>query len=248
VEANRRNAQRSTGPRTAEGKAKVAANALKHGLLAQTLPSPLHGPALPGEHAQFQSTLAALTAGLAPSGQLEFQLVERLASLQLRLTRIARIESGIFTLGIDDALRYRPIFKEDDAAALQQHPTDRLLGAAYQSTSTQLHLLSNYEARLSREFHRTLAELRQAQRQRIDARRESASASPQAPTPPGESEPASAPAPSQESPQAGPHHAANSPAALPRHEIRQTNPIPSQTSQAMPLGSASVDHPAPALP
>ena len=33
--ANRRNAQKSTGPRTREGKAAVSQNAIKHGLLAR---------------------------------------------------------------------------------------------------------------------------------------------------------------------------------------------------------------------
>jgi len=35
IEANRRNARKSTGPQTPEGKAKVAQNAVKHGLLAE---------------------------------------------------------------------------------------------------------------------------------------------------------------------------------------------------------------------
>ena len=35
AEANRKNAQRSTGPRTAGGKARVAQNAITHGLLSE---------------------------------------------------------------------------------------------------------------------------------------------------------------------------------------------------------------------
>src|SRR5208337_3510664 len=37
IEANRRNAQRSTGPKTDEGKARVRRNALKHGMAALTI-------------------------------------------------------------------------------------------------------------------------------------------------------------------------------------------------------------------
>ena len=40
IEANRRNAQRSTGPKTEEGKDKVRLNALKHGLCAETIVLP----------------------------------------------------------------------------------------------------------------------------------------------------------------------------------------------------------------
>jgi hypothetical protein len=42
IEANRRNAQKSTGPKTQEGKDKVKLNALTHGLTAQTVSLP-HG-------------------------------------------------------------------------------------------------------------------------------------------------------------------------------------------------------------
>jgi hypothetical protein len=50
-ETNRRNAQRSTGPKTAEGKAKARLNALKHGLRAEEF-------ALPGEDQEALKRLA----------------------------------------------------------------------------------------------------------------------------------------------------------------------------------------------
>src|SRR4051812_34889855 len=44
IEANRRNAQRSTGPKTDEGKSRSALNALKHGLCAETFVLPNEDP------------------------------------------------------------------------------------------------------------------------------------------------------------------------------------------------------------
>jgi len=53
--ANRRNATRSTGPRTPEGKARVKWNALKHGLLARSVVVPLKGG--PENRRQFKALL-----------------------------------------------------------------------------------------------------------------------------------------------------------------------------------------------
>src|SRR6266567_9478057 len=44
LEANRRNALRSTGPRTENGKQQSRRNALKHGLTAETVIEPLENP------------------------------------------------------------------------------------------------------------------------------------------------------------------------------------------------------------
>ena len=57
--ANQENAQKSTGPRSDEGKARVARNALKHGLLAKDLLQSADGPE---DHAEFDAILADLSA------------------------------------------------------------------------------------------------------------------------------------------------------------------------------------------
>ena len=60
MKANRNNAKKPTGPRTEEGKTRVATNALKHGLLARDT-------VLPGEDpADFDSQLSALEADIHP--------------------------------------------------------------------------------------------------------------------------------------------------------------------------------------
>ncbi|MBN2559834.1 MAG: hypothetical protein JXQ75_02750, partial [Phycisphaerae bacterium] len=68
IAANRLNAQKSTGPRTPEGKAKVAQNALKHGLLAKQ-------SVVRGEDAEeFEAYRQEMVASLAPVGALEAML------------------------------------------------------------------------------------------------------------------------------------------------------------------------------
>ncbi len=84
VEANRKNAQKSCGPRTTEGKTKVRLNALKHGLTATTL-------VLPGEPAeQLQIRIDAWKIDLGPRTPLEHYLVERTAVCSWQLDRADR--------------------------------------------------------------------------------------------------------------------------------------------------------------
>src|SRR5580704_3393505 len=65
VEANRRNARRSSGPRTSEGKARVARNAIKHGFfLAQERWTSR-------QHRDFEEILDGLRDDLKPQGILE---------------------------------------------------------------------------------------------------------------------------------------------------------------------------------
>jgi hypothetical protein len=90
IEANKRNAQKSTGPRTDEGKKKVALNALKHGLLARHV-------VLPNEdEREFSEFRRRLNNELRTDGELEELLVETVAACAWRLRRIVRIEKGLF--------------------------------------------------------------------------------------------------------------------------------------------------------
>jgi hypothetical protein len=93
VEANRQNAQKSTGPKTPAGKAAVRLNALRHGLLSKDI-------LLPGEEEEALGELAEhLRAELQPVGELESLLVDRITSLFWRLRRLERVEAGIFVRG-----------------------------------------------------------------------------------------------------------------------------------------------------
>jgi hypothetical protein len=90
AQANRRNALRSTGPKTPEGKAAVRHNATKHGLLSQEV-------LLPGEDAAALEELGErLRAELQPVGELEGLLVDRIIAAYWRLRRLGRVEAGIF--------------------------------------------------------------------------------------------------------------------------------------------------------
>ena len=84
AEANRRNAQKSTGPRTAEGKERSRFNALKHGMRAAT-------PVLPGEDkAAFDDRLDRWAKDLAPRDDVEQFLVKRAVELSWQLERADR--------------------------------------------------------------------------------------------------------------------------------------------------------------
>ena len=73
AESNRRNSQRSTGPRTQAGKEKVRFNGLKHGMTARST-------VLPGEDpARFEAARRQLHDDLAPRDPLEAILVDRIA-------------------------------------------------------------------------------------------------------------------------------------------------------------------------
>ena len=88
--ASRRNGARSRGPRTAAGKARVARNALKHGLSARTV------VLLDDEDGEaFAAFAAATRRELAPVGQFQAALVARIATAAWRAHRADRLEAAL---------------------------------------------------------------------------------------------------------------------------------------------------------
>jgi len=92
IDANRRNALLSTGPRTEEGKQQSRQNALKHGLTAETV---VVGTEDPAAYVAFEEQI--LTEN-DPQSALERELVLRIASLLWRLRRATLIETGLLDL------------------------------------------------------------------------------------------------------------------------------------------------------
>jgi hypothetical protein len=96
IKANRQNAQKSTGPKTAGGKAAVSQNAIKHGLFTESV--------VTGEtEAEYEAFHGELLAELAPRGVVELLLAERVVSLWWRLRRAERMQNQV----IEDKIENR---------------------------------------------------------------------------------------------------------------------------------------------
>lgn len=99
TETNRRNALKSTGPRTARGKEIVRRNAMKHGLLSREVV--IDAGEGKENAAEFKQLLAQLQIDLCPVGIVEEMLVEKIAVSYWRLRRALRCEVGLIRSRLD---------------------------------------------------------------------------------------------------------------------------------------------------
>ena len=95
IAANRKNAEKSTGPNTEDGKLQSRQNAVRHGLTAETVITAFESPE---EYSAFEELVIA---ECEPQSALEHQLVARITSLLWRLRRAAAIETGLFAIEAD---------------------------------------------------------------------------------------------------------------------------------------------------
>jgi hypothetical protein len=162
IAANRRNALRSTGPRTPEGKARSSRNHLVHGLLAKGL--------IEGEsQEEFLAVYEDFHAEYDPQTRSEEALVERIALAYFRLGRFTHVEAQF--------LQREHAEKEVPAWSAHAQPFDRVANS-YRNNMRPLHNLSLYENRLERSFDRAIRQLQLLQSQR---RREAAQSAPARP-------------------------------------------------------------------
>jgi hypothetical protein len=152
IKINRANALLSTGPKTAEGKQRSSLNALRHGLTGQIV-------VMPTEDLQaYQLHLKSFTDEYHPEGATESNLVQALADTSWRLNRVAALETNLLMLGMThDA---------PNIDAPQQVQDAMSIVASLESQSKALSNLSLHSQRLSRQFERTVAQLRDLQKSR----------------------------------------------------------------------------------
>jgi hypothetical protein len=153
LRANRRNAQKSTGPKTAEGKTRSALNATRHGILSHVI----HLPET--EMASYNEFTERYVNSLQPVGGVETELANACADLQFRLHRLAAAEHNLFAIGHDEQGELWNTGHPESHAALTVAETLRRSG-------DPLALLTLYESRLHRRFLQTLRQLHDIQADR----------------------------------------------------------------------------------
>jgi hypothetical protein len=150
AEANTRNAQRSTGPTTAEGRKVSSQNALKHGLTAREVTVD------EGEAKKFAAFRNDMVAELAPRGALEEQFAEEIAIYSWRLRRVFRLEAN-------EGDKSNPL---SSLAEEQLFAEQRSRGGFSRDYMLSLTTLIRYETSITRSRERALHNL-----ERLQARR-----------------------------------------------------------------------------
>jgi hypothetical protein len=159
IEANRRNARKSTGPITEAGKAVAKFNALRHGMTAESAVLPYE------DHLAYAMLREALLSHYAPANIAEEMLVDVLANSYWRLLRARRVETSTMKLGIQ-ALKQRnginpaPSNKDDDALAV-----------FFTDDNDNMRNQERYHGTIERSYFRAVETLRKVQNDRLRGER-----------------------------------------------------------------------------
>ncbi len=158
VQANQANAQRSTGPKTVEGKERSRANAFKHGQTGS-------GIVLPeADSAEVERRAAAFSDELMANGELGQALARRAALNSVRMERAADQQTAALSQRVRqvEADFVAPDGVDDDEAAILRAEAVRI---SMFDPSREATLARRYEAAAERNFFKAIKELRQLNRQ-----------------------------------------------------------------------------------
>jgi len=153
IQANRRNAEHSTGPKSDTGKCASARNAMKHGAYATSAVAIPRG-FFAEDEAEIREYLDSLIADLHPRDGLELEMATRVAVLLLRLRRTSRLESETVAgdttkrRGIADYVD--PLISGDDELEMRRER------AALQAIENSMNLVSVIDARTATALEKAL--------------------------------------------------------------------------------------------
>jgi hypothetical protein len=175
IEANRRNAQKSTGPKTETGKQRASRNAAKHGLYAASVV--LNSPHYKEDPKEYNHLLASLIWELRPEGVLQHSLVHKIANALWRYKRLIRAETGNLHSRLEDVARndFSDIGDRNDPETedarqyrreLIEHHRETMINRSQIPYAFDAVNLLRYEMRLDRQLARSYKLLRALQDRR----------------------------------------------------------------------------------
>ena len=165
-EANLRNSQLSTGPKTPEGKSKSSLNALKHGFCADDVT--LHDD--PETARQIADRVARYIDHFLPQSPLEEATVSEIALCEIRLEHLVRAETGLLNFYRQLAFQQHSfsdragnLFHKFDPAnhrpGDERHVANMLLGVAWRDAAPEIDRMSRYESRLRVRYEKAIKRL-----------------------------------------------------------------------------------------
>jgi hypothetical protein len=153
LEANRQNAQKSTGPKTEEGKKRASLNGRRHGLTGQAF-------IMSEEDRKAWETFSqAFIETLKPANPVEAQFAYLIAKDNYRINRIHAIEENTFSLGHAGLAGNIEADHFEVHNAFTQANVFRIEAKTFQN-------ISLYESRLTRNMHKNMKMLQELQAQR----------------------------------------------------------------------------------
>jgi hypothetical protein len=160
IAANRRNAQRSTGPRTVEGKQRSSMNPLKHGLSARTIVLSHE------DEIGYHEVRGSLYTQYQPATPQECMLVDQLASAWWRTIRARQYETDLMNMQVENVKRRNARKKK-----VHNQESDRkaLVVALTVEPHDDFKTFFRYDATIERQFYRALNQLERIQKERRSA-------------------------------------------------------------------------------